>query len=195
MNSSQLPAFPTVLRPHANRRTYGPGTTIFRAGSATRWVYYLVSGCVRLIRRGRAGEEIVLHQAQAGEFFAEASIDSARYTFTEQICQDSLSSKRQSPATFRSYTASWRAEQSCTIEPPKPSSSQRRMIGLTLNSPTMARMRRLDIEYQAAAPQDRNLSRSVSGSNGRRACANNGPKPPIFNSGRCPDSSGAQNPR
>jgi CRP-like cAMP-binding protein len=32
-----------------------------------------------LIRRGRAGEEIVLHQAHAGEFFAEASIDSARY--------------------------------------------------------------------------------------------------------------------
>jgi len=52
---------------------------LFRAGSATRWVYYLVSGCVRLIRRGRAGEEIVLHQARAGEFFAEASMDSTRY--------------------------------------------------------------------------------------------------------------------
>jgi CRP-like cAMP-binding protein len=31
------------------------------------------------MRRGRAGEEIILHEAKAGEFFAEASLDSARY--------------------------------------------------------------------------------------------------------------------
>lgn len=79
MNHPPQPAFPAALRAHAIRRTYRPGSTLFRAGSPSRWVYYLVSGCVRLIRRGRAGEEIVLHQARAGEFFAEASIDSARY--------------------------------------------------------------------------------------------------------------------
>jgi CRP/FNR family transcriptional regulator, dissimilatory nitrate respiration regulator len=79
MNNPKLPAFPAALRPHASRLTYSRGRTIFSAGGATRWVYFLVSGCVRLIRRGRAGEEIVLHQAQAGEFFAEASIDSTRY--------------------------------------------------------------------------------------------------------------------
>ena len=79
MNNPKLPAFPPALRPHASRLTYSAGKMIFRAGSATRWVYYLVSGCVRLIRRGRAGEEIVLHQARAGDFFAEASIDSAHY--------------------------------------------------------------------------------------------------------------------
>jgi CRP-like cAMP-binding protein len=79
MHNPKLPAFPAALRPYANRLTYGAGKTIFRAGSATRWVYYLVSGCVRLIRRGRAGEEILLHQARASEFFAEASIDSDRY--------------------------------------------------------------------------------------------------------------------
>jgi CRP-like cAMP-binding protein len=79
MNNPKLPVFPAVLRPHASGLTYAAGKTIFRAGCATRWVYYLVSGCVRLIRRGRAGEEIVLHQAGAGDFFAEASIDSARY--------------------------------------------------------------------------------------------------------------------
>jgi CRP-like cAMP-binding protein len=79
MKHPQLPVFPAALRPHANRHTYAAGTTIFRVGSPTRWVYYLASGCVRLIRRGRAGEEIVLHQARSGEFFAEASIDSARY--------------------------------------------------------------------------------------------------------------------
>jgi hypothetical protein len=38
------------------------------------------------------------------------------------------------------------------------------MIGLTLNSPTMARMRCLDIEYQAAARQaHRNVAWSISG--------------------------------
>jgi CRP-like cAMP-binding protein len=79
MINPKLPAFPAALRPHASRLTYGAGKMIFRAGSATRWVYFLVSGCVRLVRRGRAGEEIVLHQARAGDFFAEASIDSARY--------------------------------------------------------------------------------------------------------------------
>jgi len=79
MQNLKLPAFPAALRPHASRRIYAAGATIFTAGSPTRWVYHLASGCVRLIRRGRAGEEIVLHQARAGEFFAEASIDSARY--------------------------------------------------------------------------------------------------------------------
>jgi CRP/FNR family transcriptional regulator, dissimilatory nitrate respiration regulator len=79
MNNPKLLAFPIALRSHTSRHTYSSGKTIFRAGSATRWVYYLVSGRVRLIRRGRAGEEIVLHQARAGEFFAEASIDSVRY--------------------------------------------------------------------------------------------------------------------
>ena len=31
------------------------------------------------MRYGRAGEEVVLHEARAGEFFAEASLDSTRY--------------------------------------------------------------------------------------------------------------------
>jgi CRP-like cAMP-binding protein len=34
---------------------------------------------VRLVRYGRAGEEVLLHDARAGEFFAEASLDSPRY--------------------------------------------------------------------------------------------------------------------
>lgn len=42
-------------------------------------VYFLEAGAVRLMRFGRVGEEVVLHDARAGEFFAEASLDSARY--------------------------------------------------------------------------------------------------------------------
>jgi CRP-like cAMP-binding protein len=37
------------------------------------------AGAVRLVRYGRAGEEVVLHDASAGEFFAEASLDSSKY--------------------------------------------------------------------------------------------------------------------
>jgi CRP-like cAMP-binding protein len=32
-----------------------------------------------LVRHGRQGEEVVLHDARPGEFLAEASLDSARY--------------------------------------------------------------------------------------------------------------------
>lgn len=34
---------------------------------------------MRLMRHGRRGEEVVLHDARPGEFLAEASLDSARY--------------------------------------------------------------------------------------------------------------------
>ncbi|MEZ5739403.1 MAG: Crp/Fnr family transcriptional regulator [Burkholderiaceae bacterium] len=59
--------------------SYPPGKTVFRQGSPARAVYHVRSGAVRLVRFGRAGEEIVLHEARAGEMFAEASLDSTRY--------------------------------------------------------------------------------------------------------------------
>ena len=70
---------PAALRPCATRRSCAAGTTVFRAGSPTHSVFYVETGAVRLLRFGRAGEEVVLHDARAGEFFAEASLDSARY--------------------------------------------------------------------------------------------------------------------
>ncbi|MDE2607056.1 MAG: Crp/Fnr family transcriptional regulator [Burkholderiales bacterium] len=48
-------------------------------GSRTHSVFYVESGRVRLLRFGRAGEEVVLHDARPGDFFAEASLDSTRY--------------------------------------------------------------------------------------------------------------------
>lgn len=70
---------PAVLRERCARVRYDAGATIFRSGTPARSVYYVESGAVRLVRYGRAGEEVVLHDARAGEFFAEASLDSARY--------------------------------------------------------------------------------------------------------------------
>jgi CRP-like cAMP-binding protein len=42
-------------------------------------VFFVEAGAVRLVRYGRAGEEVVLHDASVGEFFAEASLDSSKY--------------------------------------------------------------------------------------------------------------------
>jgi len=57
------------LRPNASRVSYDAGETIFRTGSPTHSVFFVESGAVRLLRYGREGEEVVLHDARAGEFF------------------------------------------------------------------------------------------------------------------------------
>lgn len=72
-------AFPAALRPSAARVSYASGATVFRTGNPTHSVFYVETGAVRLLRYGRQGEEVVLHDARPGEFFAEASLDSARY--------------------------------------------------------------------------------------------------------------------
>ena len=70
---------PAALLERCTRVGFGAGETVFRSGTPTHSVYYVESGAVRLVRYGRAGEEVLLHDARAGEFFAEASLDSARY--------------------------------------------------------------------------------------------------------------------
>lgn len=52
---------------------------VFAAGARASNVYHLASGGVRLLRFGRGGEEVAIHQAHAGEYFAEASLHSERY--------------------------------------------------------------------------------------------------------------------
>jgi CRP-like cAMP-binding protein len=71
--------FPAALLVRATRAHYDAGATIFHIGSPTHSVFFVEAGAVRLVRFGRAGEEVVLHDASAGEFFAEASLNSARY--------------------------------------------------------------------------------------------------------------------
>lgn len=79
MKSPKSGDFPAALRPRAAPVSCDSGATIFRTGSPTHSVFYVESGAVRLLRYGRQGEEVVLHDARPGEFFAEASLDSARY--------------------------------------------------------------------------------------------------------------------
>jgi CRP-like cAMP-binding protein len=71
--------FPPALHGLSRRVDVAAGDTLFLAGTATQAVFFVVSGAVRLVRHGRDGEEVVLHEARAGEFFAEAALDSARY--------------------------------------------------------------------------------------------------------------------
>ncbi len=71
--------FPEALRLAAVPAAHDVGAYVFRMGSRTHSVFFIVAGAVRLVRYGRSGEEIVLHDARPGEFFAEASLDSTRY--------------------------------------------------------------------------------------------------------------------
>lgn len=79
MSSSTQVGIPSALIASGKRLVCQPGDTIFWAGDATHSVYFVVSGAVRLVRYGRAGEEVILHEARPGAFFAEASLDSAHY--------------------------------------------------------------------------------------------------------------------
>lgn len=79
MTSSRHPSFPVALLPCAARLDLKPSQPVFRVGTPPRFIHFVEEGAVRLVRHGRQGEEVVLHDARPGEFLAEASLDSARY--------------------------------------------------------------------------------------------------------------------
>ena len=70
---------PDALLAHARPVPVRAGEVVFRRGAAAASVYRVRAGAVRLLRHGRDGEEIVLHEARRGDFFAEASLDATRY--------------------------------------------------------------------------------------------------------------------
>lgn len=55
------------------------GQMLFREGAASAGVFRLRSGCVRLLRSTLTGGQITMHTVRQGEFFAEASLFSAKY--------------------------------------------------------------------------------------------------------------------
>ena len=63
----------------AIERTLKAGQTLFRRGNRTSGLHEIVEGEVRLVRVNRAGREVVLHVAMAGDTMAEASLFSASY--------------------------------------------------------------------------------------------------------------------
>jgi CRP/FNR family transcriptional regulator, dissimilatory nitrate respiration regulator len=79
MSLSRHPSFPLALQPCVSRLDLQLAQTVFRAGTPPRNIHFVEEGAVRLVRHGRQGEEVVLHDARPGEFLAEASLDSGRY--------------------------------------------------------------------------------------------------------------------
>lgn len=55
------------------------GTRLFSQGDATRGMFYLCRGAVHLARHTEDGHAILIHRANAGTTFAEASLFSEKY--------------------------------------------------------------------------------------------------------------------
>ncbi len=83
------PYVPASVRDLAARRRVEAGGSIFRVDTPARHVYFLVSGRVALNRFGPSGEEVAIHVAGPGEFFAEASLHAERYHCTAVALDDS----------------------------------------------------------------------------------------------------------
>lgn len=76
---SRHASFPIALLPCVARVELQAAQSVFRVGTPPRHTHFVEEGAIRLVRHGRQGEEVVLHDARPGEFLAEASLDSARY--------------------------------------------------------------------------------------------------------------------
>jgi CRP/FNR family transcriptional regulator, dissimilatory nitrate respiration regulator len=78
------PPWPAALDTMADRHHLAAGAVLFRNGDPARHVFALRRGQVVLRRVGVAGEDIVIHLAQAGECFAEASLHGGHYHCTAE---------------------------------------------------------------------------------------------------------------
>lgn len=74
----ELAFLPAPLRAAASVRDFDRGEVVFRRGARPQMVYFLLAGEVRLVRRSRAGGEVILQRARRG-FFAEASLEFGAY--------------------------------------------------------------------------------------------------------------------
>jgi CRP/FNR family transcriptional regulator, dissimilatory nitrate respiration regulator len=78
-SKSLLLSLPQPLQAFSRIRDYARGEMLFRRGDPARSVFFVHSGEVRMLRSGRAGEDILLHRGRPGEYFAEAAIDCPEY--------------------------------------------------------------------------------------------------------------------
>lgn len=79
LTMSRHASFPVALLPCVAQVELQAAQSVFRVGTPPRYIHFVEEGAVRLVRHGRQGEEVVLHDARPGEFLAEASLDSVRY--------------------------------------------------------------------------------------------------------------------
>ncbi|TAM46243.1 MAG: Crp/Fnr family transcriptional regulator [Gammaproteobacteria bacterium] len=74
----ELSFLPSSLRAVTVVHDFDKGETVFRRDARPQAVYFLLTGEVRLVRRSRAGNEVILQRTRRG-FFAEASLESGVY--------------------------------------------------------------------------------------------------------------------
>lgn len=98
MKAGHAADLPAALLAAGSRLSCPRDAAVFRTGGTTHSVFYVESGAVRLLRFGRQGEEVVLHEARPGEFFAEASLDSPRYHCDAVAAEASVLLKIPAPA-------------------------------------------------------------------------------------------------
>lgn len=83
-------SLPANLQASATSQRLAPGDFVFRMGEVASRVFFLKAGAIRLCRHGPQGEAVAIHHAVAGEFFAEASLQSERYHCDAIATRDSL---------------------------------------------------------------------------------------------------------
>lgn len=78
MRQKVVEYLPKTLHASASRLDIISGSKFFHFGERPSWMFYVLSGEVRLIRHARDGTELVL-QRSSGGFFAEASLSAKSY--------------------------------------------------------------------------------------------------------------------
>ena len=75
-----------VLAQVMAEKQVAPGETLFRAGEPGDAMFIVHSGKVELFVKDKAGQKILLHTSEAGEFFGELSLlDGGSRTATAQV--------------------------------------------------------------------------------------------------------------
>ncbi len=77
--------FPSELRQTCRVEPIRKDEQLFHIGDDVQAIYRVAAGEIRLVRYGKDGDEILLHRASAGEYFAEASLGAKHYHCTA-IC-------------------------------------------------------------------------------------------------------------
>ncbi|WP_035643181.1 Crp/Fnr family transcriptional regulator [Bradyrhizobium sp. ORS 375] len=76
--SPLLAALPAAARAQTRRIEVVRHATVFHRGDRPRAMFFVLDGEVRLLRRSRAGDDVILQRARQG-FLAEASLDQPAY--------------------------------------------------------------------------------------------------------------------
>jgi CRP-like cAMP-binding protein len=80
MDKEMLPEpFTALSDKDCKQRNYAKNDCVFRKDDRSRGIFFVLSGSIELRRYTSAGTVVVLHTANAGETFAEASLFSDRY--------------------------------------------------------------------------------------------------------------------